>query len=322
MNRINKFEQEKYQLLEQLVEEVLEINNYRQKTTAIKQIVAIILRSRPLCHRFKGMPLTGIYQQIYLQAKKELTYQIERQVDSVQNLPTGKQKARENYLSAACLYKLQRRIFHKNLDDRQLKNLGLSAQGYPLNSELRTYALTELIRAIKFSGRLCRPHQQKFSSHLYPVLYEDAIAETLGYVCLNIDLYDPLRGNQKFMNWVNFKLDKSLLKCYEKYHQYSKFEIPSSQNLDQVVQGTVAPDLTEILREYIIRDPDQIFQTTHIRNRPDANFTQVALAKFSGKSWEQISQELDIPVPTLSSFYNRWCRRFSPLIDTALKEYF
>jgi hypothetical protein len=322
MSRINKFEQEKHQLVEQLVRRLLAINNEGQKTSFINEIVVTILRSRPICHRFKGMPLTGVYQGIYLQAKEQLIHHLKMQINSPRSTQKSGIKIVLQSLSAVYLYKLQTQIFLKNLDDQQLKDMGLAAQNFPLNSELRTYALTELVKAIKFSGRLCRPHRSKFSPELYQRLYDEAIAETFGYICLNIDLYDPNRGDKKFMNWVNYKLDKSLLKCYGQYHKYAKFEIPSSQNLEQIVQVAAAPDLTEILREYIIRDPDQIFSTTHIRNRPDANFTQVALAKFSGQSWEQISRKLDIPIPTLSSFYNRWCRRFTPLIDTELKQYF
>jgi hypothetical protein len=322
MRRINKLEQEKHRLVEQLVQRLLAVNNEGQKNNFINEIVVTILRSRPICHRFKGMPLIGVYQEIYLRAKEQLIDHLKMQINSVQNTQRSVTKTVLQPLSAVNLYKLQTQVFLKNLDDQQLKKMGLTAQNFALNSELRTYALTELVRAIKFSGRLCRPHRSKFSPDLYQTLYEEAIAETLGYICLNIDLYDPNRGDKKFMNWVNYKLDKSLLKCYGQYHKYAKFEIPSSQNLEQIVQVTAAPDLTEVLREYLIRDPDQIFRTTHIRNRPDANFTQVALAKFSGQSWEQISRKLDIPIPTLSSFYNRWCRRFTPLIDTELKQYF
>jgi hypothetical protein len=76
MSGINKFEQEKHQLVERLVHQLLAVNNYRQQTIAINQLVATILRSRPICHRFKGMPLTGIYQEIYLQAKEKLVNHI------------------------------------------------------------------------------------------------------------------------------------------------------------------------------------------------------------------------------------------------------
>ena len=321
MSRIDKLEQEKQQLVEQLVQQLLNTSNSLQTTTAIHQIAVTILRSRPLCRRFNGLPLTGIYQEIYLQAKEKLVEHLTHLYRIVCSDKAAAKSGLEQ-LRSTRLYELQRQIFKESLNDEQLKQMGLTAQGYALGSELRSYALTELVRAIEFSGRLCKPHIKKFSSDLYYKLYEEALTETLCYVCLNIDLYDPNRGDRKFMNWVNFKLDKTILKCYEKYHRYAKFEIPSSPNIDLIVQPTSAPDLTQILREYIVQDPKGIFKATHIRNRPEANFTNIALAKFSGQSWEQISQQLDIPVATLSSFYNRWCSRFKPLLNTALKQYF
>ncbi len=322
MSSVNKFEQERHQLVKKLLLEVPTINNNQQRLLAINQIAATILRSRPLCRRFNGTPLNGVYQEIYLQAKKQITNHISQYLILSESHEETKLNLNIKQLAPGYLYELQTSIFQKILDDEQLKKMGLAAQSFLINSELRTYALTELVRAIKLSGRLCRPHVQKFSANLYQTIYEEAVTETLCYVCLNIDLYDPNRGNKKFINWVNFKLDKSVLKCYERHNRYAKFEIPSSQILEQTKQPENVPDISQIIREYLIQDPDDIFLTTHIRNRSDANFTKIALAKFSGQSWENISQQLDIPVPTLSSFYNRWCRRFAPLLNTELKKYF
>ncbi|MEL6580830.1 MAG: hypothetical protein AAFQ14_13855 [Cyanobacteria bacterium J06621_12] len=321
MSRINKFEEEKHQLIKELAQKLLPLSSDSHKPSAIHQIVAIILRSRPLCRRFNGTPLTGVYQEIYLRVKEQLTKHLERQVEVAKNREKLGEKPKLDQVTVPYLAELQNNIFRRLIDDYYLKKMGLAAQNFPANSELRTYALTELIRAIKFSGRLCKPHRKKFSAELYRNLYEEAVTETLCYVCLNIDSYDPERGNKKFMNWVNFKLDKSLLKCYEKYNSYARFEIPSSQNLEQIVQPEKNSDLTQKLREYLLSNPNEIFTKPHIRNRPDANFSRVALEKFSGQSWEEISQQLDIPVPTLSSFYNRWCRRFAPLLNTELKQY-
>ena len=321
MTGINQFERERHQLIEQLLLHVQTITNAEQKLSVINQIAAIILRSRPLCRRFNGTPLTGVYQAIYLQAKEQLVNHLYQYL-VLGKLSEEKRQSSLVQLKPNYLYDLQTQIFQNILDDECLKTMGLTAQKLFLNSELRTYALTELVKAIKLSGRLCRPHRQKFSTSLYQILYEEALSETLCYVCLNIDLYDPNRGNKKFMNWVNFKLDKSILKCYEKYVKYSKFELTAFQYLEQIEQPVATPNLPQILREYLIKDPDNIFYATHIRNRPDANFTKIALAKFSGSSWSKISQQLEIPIPTLNSFYNRWCRRFLPLLETELKKYF
>ena len=322
MSRINKFERERHQLITQLLQQVPGLKDRQQQMSAVNQIAAIILRSRPLCRRFNGTPLTGIYQEMYLQVKEQLSSHIYQHLFLLNSASELESSWNSRYLSPVYLQNLQISFFQKNLKDQQLKKMGLTAQSFLVNSELRTYALNELVKGIKLSRRLCKPHTQKFSASLYPILYEEAVSETLCYVCLNIDLYDPERGNKKFMNWVNFKLDKTILKCYERYRKYSNFEIPSSESLEQIRQPIVAPDLSQILREYITLDPEQIFRTTHIRNKPEASFSAIALAKFSGQSWEDISQQFQIPIPTLSSFYNRWCRRFTPLLNTELKKYF
>ncbi len=322
MTTSNEFEQSKYSLLQKLLDKALAAQSYQQQDLLINQIAGVILRSRPLCRHFNGTPLKGVYQEIYDRAKKDLIdslhqYLCDPKIKRTQQIINSRKQ-----LTPAHLYKLQKQIFQQLLDDNQLKKMGLTAQRYAVNSELRTYALTELVKAIKLSGRLCRPHTSKFSSSLYSTLYEEALSETFAYVCLNIDLYDPERGKRKFMNWVNFKLDKLILKCYIDFQKYTKHEIYSFSELEQIRQPSKSPDLSQVLQEYLAKDPNKIFTTVHIRNRPDANFSTIALAKFSGLSWEQVSQELGIPVPTLSSFYNRWCRRFAPLLKTELKKYF
>ena len=319
MTNSNEFEQARHQLLEKLLSKVQAMNDFKEQELAINQIAVIVLRSRPLCRQFNGTPLQGVYLEIYNRAKDNLNTHL------CQYVAVGQTKSKSSNISQikpAYLYRLQKQVFQSLLNDNQLKNMGLAAQKFAVNSELRTYALTELIKAINLSGRLCRPHVSKFSSSLYKTLYEEALAETFAYICLNIDMYDPDRGEGKFMNWVNFKLDKLILKCYQKSQKYSQYELPSFLDLEQISQPNDPPNLAQILQDYVIYNPNKIFTTTHIRNRPDANFNHITLAKLSGKTWEQISQQLNIPVPTLSSFYNRWCRRFAPLLKTELTKYF
>lgn len=310
----NEFEQEKHKLLAQLLSQAQESKDAASQESVVNQIVVTILRSRPLCRRFNGTPLQGVYQQIYDLAKQTLVVHIQQYLTNPQ----------KNYLKIQPihLYQLQKQIFRELLNDTQLKNMGLTAQKYRVNSELRSYALTELVRGIKLSGRLCHPHHSKFSASLYRTLYEEAVAETLAYVCLNIDLYDQYRGDGKFMNWVNFKLDKLLLKCYEKHQKYAHYELVSFDTLEQIKQPEPENDFAQILQDYLLRDPEKTFTAVYIRNRPEANFSSIAIAKLSGQSWEQISERFEIPVPTLSGFYNRWCRRFTPLIETELNHFF
>lgn len=322
MASINKFEQERYEQVLKLLQQVQTTKSSKQQESVINQIAVMILRSRPICRRFNGEPLNGVYQEIYLQAKEQLLAHLRQHLIRSDLSVNGQQLLNRQPLNPVSLYAIQTEIFQGILNDSTLKKMGISAQNFLVNSELRTYALTELIKAIQLSRKLRRPHNNKFSANLYHLLYQEALTETFTYICLKIDSYDPNRGQGKFMNWVNFNLDKFILKCYERYNKYGKYELSPVQELEKFGQPVNSPDLSKLLRQYLRQDPDKIFQTAHIKSRPDANFSQIALAKFSGKSWTEISQQLDIPVPTLSSFYNRWCRRFAPLLKTELKKYF
>jgi DNA-directed RNA polymerase specialized sigma24 family protein len=72
------------------------------------------------------------------------------------------------------------------------------------------------------------------------------------------------------------------------------------------------------MRQCLEDDTNNIFKNEYIRNCPKANFRDIALATFSGKSWEEISQEMDVKISTLSSFFQRSCKKFAP----QFQEYF
>jgi hypothetical protein len=298
-------------LLKQLILEVQKQDDYRSKQQLIvARIADTILRSRPLCRSFKGQPLTGVYKEIYERVKLQLEQALNKQLEKYEL---------DQLLDSNWVNQLQNQTFKQILDDNSLKKLGLAAQKYPLQSELRSHALTELIKAIELSGRLCRPHREKFSPQFYQILYEEAVSETFTYVCLYIDRYDPERGGKKFMNWVNFRLDKLVLECRRKFSHWQEKQLPSLVDLEQISQPEERPFLSELLYQCIEEDIDNLFQQTHIRNCQQATFKKIALARLSGKTWEEIAQELDVIVPTLSSFFQRCCRKFAPLLKQKLQ---
>lgn len=46
----------------------------------------------------------------------------------------------------------------------------------------------------------------------------------------------------------------------------------------------------------------------HIRNRPDINASKIILSRLEETEWQDLAQEFDVSVSTLSSFYERQCR--------------
>ncbi len=290
-------------LIQQLITICQQINvRQSQQQALVVRIVEEMLRSRPICRPRRGKVLFGIYLETYEQLKQKLTEDLFEKIET-NNLPTS--EAKQWAIS------MRNQAMKKVLDDTRLKSLGISAQNYPVNSELRRYALEELIEAIRWSNRLCHPHREKFPPQFYELIYEEAVLETLIYVCTHIDKYDPDRGDKKFMNWVNFRLDKLVLECRRKFDSVKTQQLPSLKDLDNLVKAQEQPSLSEIVRQYIEEDPENLCKKTYIKNHVNANFQTIALARFSGKNWEEISQEFGISIPTLSSFFQRCCNKFA-----------
>ncbi len=202
---------------------------------------------------------------------------------------------------------LQKDAFKTVLNSTQLQNLALAGQQDPPGSELRRYALGEIFGAIQLSGKLIRPRQNRISPDLYEVIYRESVSRTLLYICRNIDGYDPQRGH--FMTWVNYRLGKTFLDCKNEFAN-SNIEYVAPEDLENTVQHEDSIPLSEVIRQYIEEDPENIFASEYIRNRPDANFRAIALARFAGQTWQEISIDLEIKIPTLSRFFQRCCEEF------------
>ncbi|MGB7442752.1 MAG: hypothetical protein WA919_16935 [Coleofasciculaceae cyanobacterium] len=286
--------------LEQLVLQAQQhASQSEERQLTLTQLVDEILRSRKIARPPIGQPLSGVYQDIYEQGRQQLWHEVEQELDNYKptRLPV------RTWVST-----LRDQVFRKILDNAQLKNLALEVQRHPPRSELRQHALGELVEAIRLSGKLCRPHRTQFSPQFYSLLYEEAVNKTLIYVCRKIDNYDPERG--QLMTWVNFRLDRVILDSYREFRQPNIKDLPSLNALEELGQRKEAPSLFDKVRDSIEEDNQNIFKQTHIRNRPDASFQAIALARFSGKSWKEISEDLGIPLPTISRFFQRCCEKF------------
>lgn len=276
---------------------------------ALTQLVNEILRSRKICRPLGSQPLFGVYQEIH----EQLQQQLMRDVSEKLNQYDPKQTPVRVWGST-----LRNQVYRKILDDAQIKKLAIEAQRHPPHTELRQYALGELVEAIRLSGRLCRPHRASFSPQFYNLLYEEAVNKTLTYVCRKIDKYDPERSERKFMNWVNFRLDRVIIESRHEFREPEIKDLPSLSELEEIIRIEEPLSLLEKVRESLEEDAGNFFKKAHIRNRPDANFSAIALARFSGKSWEDISADLGIPLPTLSSFFQRCCEKFRSKLRQSL----
>lgn len=195
--------------------------------------------------------------------------------------------------------------------DSHLQQLAIEAQQHPPRSGGRRLALTKLVYEILHSGRLRHPQKSQFLAQFYEDVFDEARQELLLYICENIDKYDAERGC--VMAWANVLLERRFLKDAIK-------KIQTQQNVTKITDTDTdnlpapqeePPSRAEILKKCIELDPENIFKNERIQNCPQANFQAVAMQRMSGKSWNEISVEFAIKVPTVSSFYYRCVNKFS-----------
>ena len=79
--------------------------------------------------------------------------------------------------------------------------------------------------------------------------------------------------------------------------------------------------LLDKVRQYIADDPKRLCQK-HIREHPEATFQEIALRRFGGESWKQISAASGIAIPTLSNFFQRRLKALVPEIRSYIEEHF
>lgn len=308
----NDNNQSRQQQLELLLQQArTEVIAQKQENLVIilEKVVEIVLYSRPICRQYNGQPLFGIYLEIYNDVKSKLLKAIAEKIEQSNSFPPTSQ----------WLYLMQTQIFQMILDNAKLKKLALAAQSAPPNSGLRSYALRELVKAIKLSQKLIRSRQHGSSPKFEKLIYEEAVTETLAYVCTKIELYDPERGNKKFMNWVNFKLEKTLIKCRQQFSRPYPIEISCWPDLENIGYKNNQPNLSDLLYQYIEEDSEARFKSVFIQGHPQANFKNIALARLSGHTWKEISQELQLSISTLSSFFQRNCQKFKDLFEKEFK---
>lgn len=197
--------------------------------------------------------------------------------------------------------------------DAQLKELVLLAQQYSHTTKERRIALTQLVNAIWQSGKLCRPYRDQFQL-AYEDIYEEAVQNLFFYLCRddNINNYNPERG--KVIVWVNMLLTKRFLpEAIPKIlGNQNEINLESSHLENLTLSEPIS--LFEQVRQCIEDDAGRIFTREYIKDRPEANFQAIAIRRYLGVSWQEISAEWGIGITTLHNFYRRCLKKFAPQI--------
>lgn len=218
------------------------------------------------------------------------------------------------------------RLEQPQLDDR-LKQLAIAAQCQPQGSPARRQALTNLLSLLQQSGQLARPRRGQFLM-LYEDIYAEALQRLFSFICERIDYYNPQKG--EVLQWANFLLSqrffieasRDFLPTVYKGMDARSVKRITLESLEQSnpheLNPQLIPSLSQQVKDCLAEDPEGLFAQTCVASTPAANFQYLALKRLEGYSWQDLSAELKIAVPTLSSFYQRCLTRFAPQLKIYL----
>jgi DNA-directed RNA polymerase specialized sigma24 family protein len=199
----------------------------------------------------------------------------------------------------------------RNPLDEQLKELALVAQQHPIGTKEGRMALTQLVSLIWRSGKLCHPCSGQFQA-VYKDIYDEAVQTLFFYICKddNIRKYDPERAS--VMSWVNMLLTRRFFPEAIPKIVRTENEINLGNSDLELLESSEPISLSEQVRQCIEDDPEGIFRNEHIRGYPEANFQAIAIRRYSGVSWKEISAEWDIELKSLNTFYQRCLKKLAP----------
>ena len=216
-----------------------------------------------------------------------------------------------------------------NLDDELLR-LAQEAQQHPVQSSQRQLALNRLIEKILKSGRLGHPQRGAWPPDFYEDIYNEALQKTLLKVCQKIDNYRP---EHPVMLWVNFLLKHQLTDVVKDHYRKGMTPITTSERqqiktcvlsldeLDRYVSKKENLTDTELLRQFLENDPENLLKAEQLQGHPEVTFQWLAIAKFvKDRTWSEIAKSLGISVHTIYSFFYRRLQKLMPYFQKYLQE--
>ena len=147
--------------------------------------------------------------------------------------------------------------------------------------------------------------------------YADAVQQTWLYFAKNIcQTYDSDRGC--IVTWLNaylwYRYQDEFRRKLTKHHH----EIPIDGAATEGTQGWPVRDLPapeygslallDQVSAWVKSDPNGCLRQTHLSNRPDINAQTLVLLRLPPETaWRDIAIQFNVPLPTVSSFYQRKC---------------
>lgn len=122
------------------------------------------------------------------------------------------------------------------------------------------------------------------------------------------------------MAWVNKILQRRFLDVLREYQRRGRTNLPqpggdnkpknvlSLDDLDRDIASTESSSEVDFVREFISSDPEDLLKQEQIRSRPDLTFQKIVWMRYvEDKTWEEMAEELNIGISTLSSFFSVAC---------------
>lgn len=159
------------------------------RSDKIAALATHILRRRVVCRLRRGRAPDGIYASVLEMAYQHLTQTLEQGFAENKTPP---------YPWGDWAKGLRSQAFQSALTPANLQAMAIAAQHHEPRTPDWQYAITELITALKESGRLAKLSQLSLD------LREEATHRTLQWVVEHLQNYDSGRGG--FIQWVNYRL--------------------------------------------------------------------------------------------------------------------
>ncbi len=189
---------------------------------------------------------------------------------------------------------------------------------HPKKSIARQKGLHKIILLIQQSGQLLRGTGVPDA--------EEAIQKTWLFFCRNLceatTTKEPYNEEKScVITWLNGYLMHRFKDINIKIYEENNIRVYPIKNengeeidpVDLIPAPTEPSSILEDIRDWLQKEAKNL-RRIHLRDRPDIN-CQVLIERRlpPATSWEDLSQEFGVPVPSLSGFYQRQC--FPRLLD-------
>ncbi|MEG4865272.1 MULTISPECIES: hypothetical protein [unclassified Microcoleus] len=202
------------------------------------------------------------------------------------------------------------------IDDR-LKQLAIAAQNHQPKTLGQRLAMTNFMAEVEKYKIVKCPRNTKFTPEIYRAICAEAKSDLTLRICREIHNYRP---EKEVSQWVNFLM----LKCF----QQATPKVIGKKELLTVYCGDIEKVFNLIekqqvqnnfcqfevaLSDVILEDPGGFFEGEVMRKYPQVNFKFLLVKKvIKDESWQEISDELGVNVSSLSTFYQRCVKKFTP----------